>query len=276
MPELPEVETTRNGIEPYITGRTISHVIIRNPSLRWPIDSKLSDILTNQTIHSVTRRAKYLLLACDSGTLIIHLGMSGKLRVLNSEALPPHLKHDHVEIEVDNKYTLRYNDPRRFGAVIWTNEPIEQHKLLSHLGPEPLTEEFNADYLWHKLQKRKSTLKTSIMDGKIVVGAGNIYANEALFLAKLHPKTISNTVSIKQCRSLVKIIKEVLERAIKAGGTTLKDFRKSDGQPGYFAQELNVYGRKGLDCVNCGTQIVEYKETQRATFYCPLCQQLET
>ncbi len=276
MPELPEVETTRKGIEPYIKGHVISKVTIRNYSLRWPIDTQLAEILANQTIQNVSRRAKYLLLKCDSGTLIIHLGMSGKLRVLDSNALPAPLKHDHVELVLSGGYTLRYNDPRRFGAILWTEGPIEQHKLLEYLGPEPLTEHFNSDYLHHKIKTRRSSIKTVIMDGKVVVGAGNIYANEALFLARIHPKMIANTLSIQQCESLVSTIKLVLEKAIDAGGTTLKDFRKSDGQPGYFAQQLNVYGRDGLDCVNCNSTIRQYKETQRATFYCPLCQQLET
>ncbi|RKZ98853.1 MAG: DNA-formamidopyrimidine glycosylase [Gammaproteobacteria bacterium] len=272
MPELPEVETTRSGIEPYLKEATITDVTIRNFSFRWPIEPDLAVTLKNQTFQHIKRRGKYLLFQCDSGTLIIHLGMSGRLRVL---AIDDHIdpeKHDHVDIELDNGHLLRYTDPRRFGAILWTSEPIEQHHLLSHLGPEPLTKLFNANYLWQKSRSRRCSIKTLIMNGKIVVGVGNIYANEALFLSGIFPKTIANQLTLEQCTTLVDEIKSVLVHAIVAGGTTLKDFRKNDGKPGYFAQELNVYGRKDKACFHCGSAIQHYKETQRATYYCPLCQ----
>lgn len=272
MPELPEVETTRSGIEPYIKEATITDVIIRNFSFRWPIESDLADTLKNQTFHNIKRRGKYLLFQCDRGTLIIHLGMSGSLRVLAIDDNISPEKHDHVDIELNNGHLLRYTDPRRFGAVLWTSEPVEQHRLLSHLGPEPLTKLFNANYLWQKSQSRRCSIKTLIMNGKVVVGVGNIYANEALFLSGIFPKTIANQLTLGQCTTLVDEIKSVLVQAIVAGGTTLKDFRKSDGKPGYFAQELNVYGRKGQACFHCGSTIQLYKETQRATYYCPRCQ----
>lgn len=273
MPELPEVETTRRGISPYIEKTTISAVTIRNFSLRWPIQSNLAKILTNQIVHTIKRRAKYLLFQCDSGTLIIHLGMSGKLRILESNTAPKAEKHDHFEMQFDNGQLLRYNDPRRFGAVLWTVEPIEQHKLLSHLGPEPLHDEFDSDYLFQQTRSRKCSIKTLIMNGKVVVGVGNIYASESLFMANIHPKTTANQLNKKQCALLVEAIKTILQKAIDAGGTTLKDFRKSDGNPGYFAQQLNVYGRKGEACTQCDGTIEHYKELQRATFFCPNCQQ---
>ena len=273
MPELPEVETTRRGISPYIENSVITLVTIRNFSLRWPIDADLANILNGQTVQSIQRRAKYLLFQCDSGTLIIHLGMSGKLRILDSNTAPQVEKHDHVEIQFDNGQLLRYSDPRRFGAILWTTEPIEQHKLLAHLGPEPLSDQFDSTYLFQQTRSRKCSIKTLIMNGKVVVGVGNIYASESLFLAKIHPKTTANKLNKKQCVLLVEAIKTILEKAIKAGGTTLKDFRKSDGNPGYFSQELNVYGRKGEACTQCDGIIEHYKELQRATFFCPNCQQ---
>lgn len=273
MPELPEVETTRRGISPYIEKATISAVTIRNFSLRWPIQNDLAKILTNQTVYAIKRRAKYLLFQCDSGTLIIHLGMSGKLRILESNTAPQAGKHDHFEIQFDNGQLLRYNDPRRFGAVLWTTQAIEQHKLLSHLGPEPLNDKFDADYLFQQTRSRKCSIKTLIMNGQLVVGVGNIYASESLFLAKIHPKTTANKLNKEQCSLLVSAIKMILQKAIKAGGTTLKDFKKSDGNPGYFAQQLNVYGRKDQPCTQCGEAIEYDKELQRATFFCPNCQQ---
>ncbi|MDH5357623.1 MAG: bifunctional DNA-formamidopyrimidine glycosylase/DNA-(apurinic or apyrimidinic site) lyase [Gammaproteobacteria bacterium] len=273
MPELPEVETTRLGVSPYLKDAIVTQVIIRQFSLRWPIAAELADILTGQTIFQIQRRAKYLLLHCNSGTLIIHLGMSGRLRIVDIEAGDNDLqKHDHVDITLDNGHLLRYTDPRRFGAILWTSDPIEQHPLLVDLGPEPLTEEFTADYLWQRSQSRCCSIKTLIMNGKVVVGVGNIYANEALFLAELHPKSAAKNLTFKDHVALVAAIKNVLNKAISAGGTTLKDFRKSDGKPGYFAQELNVYGRAGSPCPRCESIIQHYKETQRATFYCPLCQ----
>ena len=272
MPELPEVETTRKGIQPYLKNTTITAVIIRHFSLRWPIANNLAEVLTNKIIHRVSRRAKYLLIEFGNSTLMIHLGMSGSLRVLDKLAQDKPGKHDHLDIELSNGHILRYNDPRRFGSVIWTSEPVSQHKLIAHLGPEPLLKEFNAEYLQHQAQSKRCSIKTLIMNGKIVVGVGNIYANESLFLANIHPRTMAKSLSLIQYVDLTEQIKSVLHRAIKSGGTTLKDFTNSDGKPGYFAQHLNVYGRKGESCFICKSKIQHYKESQRATYYCPLCQ----
>lgn len=273
MPELPEVETTRKGIQPYLEKAKITAVTIRNFSLRWPIQSDLAVTLIAQNIHTVSRRAKYLLLKCDSGTLMIHLGMSGSLRILDKVEQANPAKHDHVDIVLDNGHLMRYTDPRRFGAILWTEKAIEHHKLIAHLGPEPLLAEFDADYLYQKAKTKRCSVKTFIMTGQVVVGVGNIYANESLFLARISPKTSAQNLTQHQCKELTEQIKSVLERAIKAGGTTLKDFTKSDGKPGYFAQQLHVYGRKNEPCTHCGSKIEHYKEAQRATYYCPLCQQ---
>ena len=272
MPELPEVETTRSGITPHVKGQKISQVTIRHYKLRWPIPSDLASILTTQTIHDIKRRAKYLLFQCDSGTLIIHLGMSGHLQIVKESDLIA--KHSHLDIQLENGAILRFTDPRRFGAVLWTSDPIEEHSLLNHLGPEPLSDDFCADYLYKISRKRRTTIKTFIMNGQHVVGVGNIYANEALFLAGIHPKTLAGKLSKAKADKLVNVIKEVLEKAIEAGGTTLKDFKKSDGKPGYFAQQLHVYGRENEACTQCGTAIKHFKEAQRATYYCPQCQTL--
>ena len=272
MPELPEVETTKKGIQPYLANTTITGVIIRQFSLRWPIANDLADVLTNQIINRVSRRAKYLLIEFDKGTLMIHLGMSGSLRILDKLEQGILGKHDHIDIELSNGYILRYNDPRRFGSVLWTSDPISQHKLIAHLGPEPLLKEFNAEYLQRQAQLKRCSVKTLIMNGKVVVGVGNIYANESLFLANIHPRISAQSMSISQSVKLTEQIKSVLGRAIKSGGTTLKDFTNSDGKPGYFAQHLNIYGRKGEDCFICKSRIQHYKESQRATYYCPLCQ----
>lgn len=270
MPELPEVETTRRGIQPHLEGQKISNVIIRNHKLRWPIPEDLASTLVMQTIHNIKRRAKYLLLQCDSGILIMHLGMSGHLQVVNES--DPVAKHSHIDIQLQNGLILRFTDPRRFGAVLWTSAPIEEHSLLNHLGPEPLSDDFSADYLYKITRNRRTTIKTFIMNGQHVVGVGNIYANEALFLAGIHPKTLAGKISKTKANNLVKVIKEVLAKAIEAGGTTLKDFKKSDGKPGYFAQQLHVYGREGEACTLCRTAIKHFKEAQRATYYCPKCQ----
>jgi len=272
MPELPEVETTRRGIAPHIEGQKIDQVTIRNHKLRWPIPSDLADILGGQTIQSISRRAKYLLFQCDSGLLIIHLGMSGHLQIMTES--DPIAKHSHFEIQLENKLILRFTDPRRFGAVLWTQEKSDDYHLLNHLGPEPLSDDFSSEYLIPLLTGRRCSIKTFIMNGHYVVGVGNIYANEALFLARIHPKTPAGEVVEADVDSLVRVIKEVLTKAIAAGGTTLKDFRKSDGKPGYFAQQLNVYGREGEACPQCASLIKQYKESQRASFYCPQCQTL--
>lgn len=270
MPELPEVETTRRGIQPYIHHQRITRIVIRHRGLRWPIPEGLEDCVTNQTVHSVERRAKYLLLHCDTGILIIHLGMSGRLRVLDNDA---HIqKHDHVDIYFSNGHVLRFTDTRRFGAVLWTEEAIEKHPLISHLGPEPLSEDFTGELLYKRAKGRKTPIKTFIMNGEIVVGVGNIYANEALFMSGIDPTKLAGELTKAKMIELAKMIKKVLEKALLAGGTTLRDFRKSDGNPGYFAQELFVYGREGQPCLICQTPISQIRQAQRATFFCANCQ----
>ncbi|TXR54695.1 bifunctional DNA-formamidopyrimidine glycosylase/DNA-(apurinic or apyrimidinic site) lyase [Reinekea thalattae] len=270
MPELPEVETTKRGIAPHIEGQQISRVSIRDFRLRWPIEESLAAWAQDQTIHSVERRSKYLILNLDSGALLIHLGMSGNLRVLFDDPTPN--KHDHFDIELSNGTRLRYHDPRRFGAFMHTVEPVEQHALITHLGPEPLTDAFTSDYLYQCSRKRKTKIKTLIMDAKMVVGVGNIYANEALFLAGIYPHKQAGRLTKAEAVALAESIKQVLAKAIEQGGTTLKDFVGGDGKPGYFAQSLNVYGRAGLPCLVCGTLIKEMRTANRSTCYCTQCQ----
>ena len=239
MPELPEVETSRRGIEPHLVGATILHAVVRNGRLRWPVSDEIH-ALSDKPVLSVQRRAKYLLLELPDGWIIIHLGMSGSLRVLTEEL--PAEKHDHVDLVMSNGKVLRYTDPRRFGAWLWTKE-LEGHNVLAHLGPEPLSDAFNAEYLKAKCAKKKSPIKPWLMDNKLVVGVGNIYASESLFAAGIHPDRLASSLSAQECELLVRVIKAVLLRSIEQGGTTLKDFLQSDGKPGYFAQELQVYGR---------------------------------
>lgn len=270
MPELPEVETTLRGIEPHIGGQVISSVTVRNKSLRWPVPATLKKNLTGQKLNHLQRRGKYILLFTDKGTVILHLGMSGSLRICDAGTAPE--KHDHVDIAFNNGKILRYRDPRRFGCVLWTSKPVEQHKLISPMGPEPLTDEFNGDYLHAKSRKRKNNVKGFIMDSKIVTGVGNIYASEALFSAGILPSRQSGRVSKERYKILADCIKVVLTEAIKQGGTTLKDFTRADGQPGYFKQSLNVYDRAGLNCVQCEQEIKQKVLNQRSTYYCSHCQ----
>ena len=270
MPELPEVETTRRGIAPHIENNTITKVIVRNRSLRWPIPTGLNAKLKNQKITSVTRRAKYLLLKTNRGSLIVHLGMSGSLRILSSsEAVE---KHDHFELQFKDGTCLRLRDPRRFGCVLWEKDDPQHHKLIINLGPEPLEQEFNAELLFEKSRKRKTTIKQFIMDAKIVVGVGNIYASESLFLSGIKPSRLAGKITKQNAKDLTAAIKKILKQAIKQGGTTLKDFRSSDGKPGYFQQKLKVYDRKGEACVNCKKPIKQITLGQRSTFYCSHCQ----
>ncbi|MGD8558691.1 MAG: bifunctional DNA-formamidopyrimidine glycosylase/DNA-(apurinic or apyrimidinic site) lyase [Gammaproteobacteria bacterium] len=271
MPELPEVETTRRGISPHIIGQEIKNVIVRQRQLRWPIPGDLSEHLIGQAIHSVERRAKYLLLDTGNGTLVIHLGMSGSLRILPADVAPE--KHDHFDIVFANETLLRLRDPRRFGAVLWCHYPAVQHKLLTDLGVEPLSKDFTGDYLYRRARKRKLAIKQLIMDSHIVVGIGNIYANEALFLAGIRPSTQAHRISRVRMDNLVTACKKVLTRAIKSGGTSFRDFTRSDGRPGYFKQKLHVYGRGQQPCTICGTAIKLIRQQQRATYYCPTCQQ---
>ena len=268
MPELPEVEVSRMGISPHVVGKTVSAIIIRNPKLRWPIPEAIKAI-EGQVISQVTRRAKYLLLHTDVGTAIVHLGMSGSLRVLPAGA--PAEKHDHVDLVLASGEMLRYNDPRRFGAWLWA-ELNELHQVLTKLGPEPLEAVFDANYLFDKAQGRRTVVKQFIMDNKVVVGVGNIYANEALFSAKISPQRPANKMTKAEVISLVAEIKSVLAFAIEQGGTTLKDFKNADGKPGYFAQELQVYGKGGQACPRCDHSLSEVKIGQRTTVYCSECQ----
>ena len=270
MPELPEVETTCRGIKPHIENNKVSKVILRRKTLRWPITPALSRDLPGETIKAVSRRGKYLLLAAQKGTLLIHLRMSGSLRIVDTNRLAA--KHDHVDIVFANDKVLRYTDPRRFGCILWETEPIESHPLLVSLGPEPLDENFHADYVFKKSRTRSVAVKTFIMDSKVVVGVGNIYANESLFLAGINPRRSAGKISKLRYEKLVECIQQVLQQAIDVGGTTLRDFTGSDGEPGYFAQSLHVYGRKGEPCDLCKGTLKEIRQGQRSTVYCSRCQ----
>ncbi len=273
MPELPEVETTRKGIQPKVDQQTITAFVIRDGRLRWPVEKHLQKTLPGLVVLSVQRRGKYILLNTKEGTLLIHLGMSGNLRVLPTDTEVQ--KHDHIDIEFGNGYLLRLNDTRRFGSVLWhyaSLGPIEKHKLLAKLAPEPLTDAFNGNYFYEKTRNRKVAIKSFIMNSQVVVGAGNIYANESLFMSGIHPQTQANLLTRKQCDLLVENIKSVLIAAIKQGGTTLKDFLSPDGKPGYFVQQLKVYGQAGKACPTCNSSIERIMLNQRATYFCPLCQ----
>ena len=269
MPELPEVEVTRQGISPHILNKSPTALIVRNRRLRWPIP-EIAESIVGQKIKAVKRRAKYLLLETEAGTTIIHLGMSGSLRVL-PEGTPVE-KHDHVDLVLGDNQILRFNDPRRFGAWLWYELPIESHPLIEKLGPEPLTEGFNVQQLSQALNNKKKAIKLCLMDNHIVVGVGNIYANEALFRSRIHPQTPANQVDDDKLTILVEAMKEILAFAIKQGGTTLKDFTNADGKPGYFAQKLHVYGRGNQPCTECGTLLSEIKLGQRTTVFCEHCQ----
>lgn len=270
MPELPEVETTLRGIMPHIVQQKIHRIIVRQSALRWPIPSTINHIVRNQFILGAQRRGKYLLIQTTAGTLILHLGMSGSLRIL-SQTVPAE-KHDHVDILLANQTVLRFNDPRRFGALLWTKDDPFKHTLLINLGPEPLSNALSGDYLWQRAQNRKTAIKSFIMNSKIVVGIGNIYATEALFCAKLHPETLAHRIAKSDYAKLTRCIKKILRASIKQGGTTLKNFVDSDGKPGYFKLHLNVYGRAGMPCVHCKTILEEMRLGQRSTVYCPKCQ----
>lgn len=270
MPELPEVETTRRGIEPHVRGRRIERLVVRQPRLRWPIPPELAVLLAGQTIERVERRGKYLLFPFARGTLLIHLGMSGSLRIIAAEQAAG--KHDHVDIVLNSGQALRYTDPRRFGAMLWCDGDVRVHPLLAELGPEPLTEAFDGDYLFERSRARSAPVKTFLMDSHIVVGVGNIYANEALFSAGIRPDRAAGRVSRARYALLAAEVKRVLARSIKQGGTTLRDFVGGDGNPGYFRQQLNVYGRGGEPCRACGVALKEIRLGQRSTVFCPHCQ----
>lgn len=270
MPELPEVETTRRGIEPHIKGQRVTRVVVRQPKLRWPVPADLAELLTGQQILSVDRRAKYLLFATEAGTLIGHLGMSGSLRIVPADT--PADPHDHLDFWLASGQMLRYTDPRRFGAMLWTEASPLEHPLLAGLGPEPLDSEFCGDYLFRMSRGRSVPVKQFIMDGHVVVGVGNIYANEALFQAGIHPKRAAGKVGLQRYCRLAEMIKGVLARSIEQGGTTLRDFVGGDGRPGYFKQSLNVYGRANQPCKGCGSPLREIRLGQRSTVYCSACQ----
>jgi formamidopyrimidine-DNA glycosylase len=274
VPELPEVETTRRGIAPHLIGRRIVSVTLRRPDLRWPIPREISELLPGQRIDAVERRAKYLLLHTEIGSALLHLGMSGVLRVLPPDA--PVGKHDHVDIAIEpagskKARVLRFTDPRRFGCLLW-QPPGETHELLANLGPEPLTDGFDGDLLWHLSRGRKAAVKLFLMDNAVVVGVGNIYASEALFAAGIDPRRAAGGISRARYAKLAAEVKRILAWAIERGGTTLRDFLNPDGLPGYFFRELNVYGRTGEPCRVCGTSICQFVLGQRSTFWCPTCQ----
>ena len=269
MPELPEVETTKRGIKPHVKNQQIKDVVIRQASLRWPVPKNLKQKIKDQKIHDLQRRAKYLLFTTPTGHLLIHLGMSGSLRLVKHQVEPR--KHDHVDF-VFNKQTLRFHDPRRFGAILWTQKDPMQHKLLKGLGPEPLNDDFTGIYLHRLAQTKKVSIKNFIMNSRVVVGIGNIYASEALFLSGIHPQRAAGRISLKRYETLANNIKKVLCEAIEFGGTTLRDFVKEDGEPGYFANKLNVYKQTGKPCPVCKSPIKIRTIGQRSSFFCVKCQ----
>lgn len=267
MPELPEVETTLRGIEPYVTGSTVVQLSVYNGSLRWPVTPGISQIVKDQRVLSITRRAKYLLMSLEHGSMMIHLGMSGSLRLADKNS--ERRKHDHIEMQMSNGKCLRYHDPRRFGAWLWSENG---HTQLDHLGPEPLTDFFTGERLFELSRKRKIAVKPFIMDNKIVVGVGNIYASEALFRSGIRPDREAGRISQQRYKSLAEHIKDVLRSAIEQGGTTLRDFVNGNGEPGYFQQTLMVYGRGGLPCGHCKRPLREMRLGQRSSVFCASCQ----
>jgi len=271
MPELPEVETTRLGLLPLIN-QSVTRVVIRNSSLRWPIPASLPGLLNGQTLRALTRRAKYILAHFDHGVLLLHLGMSGRICLLAQDEPPQ--KHDHFDIYFANGQVLRLRDPRRFGAVLWAGKNPEEHMLLKVLGPEPLDDVFTGQYLYQHMRTRTAAIKTTIMDSHLVVGVGNIYASESLFRARIHPEKSAKNLTLAECERLVGEIKSTLIDALAVGGSSLRDFFGTDGNPGYFQQQYFVYGRTGQPCRVCGAPIATLRQGQRSTFYCAKCQRL--
>jgi len=269
MPELPEVETSRRGIEPYVVDRKIAGVRVRERRLRWPVSRDIDEHLPGQTVTSVERRAKYLLINTTGGTAILHLGMSGSVFMVDRDT--PAGIHDHVDIELDSGHALRLRDPRRFGSLHWSDD-APNHWLLKDLGPEPLGSEFDGAYLWKRSRGRRVAIKHFIMNAGIVVGVGNIYASESLFLAGINPKRAAGRIALPRYEALAEAIRTVLQKAIRAGGTTLRDFYGGDGEPGYFRQELQVYDRADEPCLRCDRPITGIVQGQRATYYCKSCQ----
>ncbi len=270
MPELPEVETTLRGIEPHLRGRRITKVAVRERRLRWPVPASLARAARGQLVRGAVRRGKYLLIELERGTMILHLGMSGSLRVLN--AATPIVAHDHVDIVLDSGQLLRFNDPRRFGTLLWTTADPLRHRLLARLAPEPLDAQFDAEYLFRATRGRKVAIKQFIMNSQVVVGVGNIYASEALFRARLDPRLGAGRLGKQEAARLVRAIKAVLAYAIRQGGTTLRDYVGADGAPGYFRQKLYVYERAGLPCRRCRSPIRQITQGARSTYFCVKCQ----
>ena len=270
MPELPEVETTLRGIAPHLEGQTVRDVVIRNGHLRWPVPPGLPALLRGKTVRELQRRAKYLLIVFDHGTLLLHLGMSGSLRILPQHT--PAEKHDHFDLILASGELMRLRDPRRFGAVLWHTGEITTHPLLAELGPEPLEAGFDAKYLYRATRTRSAAIKLVLMDNHVVVGVGNIYANEALFRAGIRPQTSAQRLSRMRCERLVQEVRAVLHAAIEKGGSTLRDFIHSDGSSGYFQQHYFVYGRTGEPCLRCGHAIRQLRQGQRSSFWCAHCQ----
>lgn len=269
MPELPEVEVTKRGLANKLLNRKIVKVLIHNKKLRFPIPDEIVE-MEQSTVLQLSRRSKYIFIETEKGTAILHLGMTGHLRV--DDCTAPLKKHDHYEFILDNNEVLRYNDPRRFGALLWTSGDPNLLPIISMLGVEPLTNEFTASYLLEKLIKRKISIKQALMDNKVVVGVGNIYANEVLFACRIDPQREACTITHIESEKLVGQIKETLANSILQGGTTIRDYAQVDGKPGYFVQNLKIYGRNGQKCVECGNKVMSIRQGQRSTFYCPYCQ----
>jgi len=270
MPELPEVETTRRGIAPFVLEQTVAELVVRQPALRWPVAAELPALVRGQRVTALERRGKYLLLRLETGTLIVHLGMSGSLRVCDPRQ-PPR-KHDHFDLILAPALALRFHDPRRFGCLLWTDSDPHDHPLLAELGVEPLAPEFTGAYLYAATRGRAAAVKLCLMDHKLVVGVGNIYASESLFRAGIDPRRAARRVGEARYERLAGAVREVLELALAAGGTTLRDFVNERGNPGYFKQTLAVYDRAGEPCRVCGTAIRTVRTGQRSTFFCPQCQ----
>lgn len=271
MPELPEVETVRRGLEPLLLGQRIVAIQCRVAKLRLPLDENLSAQLVDRKIEALERRAKYLLLRLDRGTLLLHLGMSGVLRLI--DAAQPAQKHDHVDLFFASGKVLRFHDPRRFGLLLYLSGDPFENPLLRHLGVEPFADDLPVDYLFATSRRRRLAIKNFIMDQKVLVGVGNIYASEALFAAGIHPQRMAKKLTRNEAIRLLAAIRAILAEAIAAGGTSLKDFRREDGKPGYFQQQLLVYGRKGECCVNCESAIQQIVLGQRSSYFCSQCQQ---
>lgn len=270
MPELPEVETTRRGLAPHLVGQRIRTAIVRNAALRVPVPRGLTQRLQGATIEKVGRRGKYLLIDCGTGTLIVHLGMSGRLWLTDSAAAIG--THDHFDLVLENGRVVRLRDPRRFGLVVWQARDAPEHSLLASIGPEPFSKAFSGEAMYELTRKRSAAIKLVLMDSHVVAGVGNIYASEALFRARINPKLPARRLGRARYDVLVEKVRETLEAAIRAGGSTLRDYVGGDGRAGYFQNEHLVYGRGGEPCVACGAAIREIRQGQRSTFYCPSCQ----